>query len=144
MEAMKEDLATLVKQLNENEEKYRQLSKYQDLLQNEMNEKNKPNINKTPTKTSLENIEPDMTPLIKIRQLKSKNLELQKMVSSRDAKVKEYQKILINLKEEFIKSEEDKAILELNTKAAAESRPVMDPYEIDQLKSQVLPINYFP
>ena len=90
MESMKVDLATLVKQLNDNEEKYKQLAKYHGLLQNEMHEK----VKTIPTTSqgngnilTLDNLEHDVTPLIKIRELKRKNLELHKMVSSRDEKV---------------------------------------------------------
>jgi hypothetical protein len=82
MEAMKEDMMTLVKQLQDSDERYKQIAKYQEMMQNEM--AGKPRSNPTDHQQALD---PDMTPLIKIRELKRKNLELHKMVSSRDEKV---------------------------------------------------------
>jgi hypothetical protein len=82
MEAMKEDMMTLVKQLQDSDERYKQIAKYQEMMQNEI--AGKPRSNPTDHQQALD---PDMNPLIKIRELKRKNLELHKMVSSRDEKV---------------------------------------------------------
>jgi hypothetical protein len=153
MEAMKADMMTLVKQLQDSDERYRQISKYQEMMQTEMAQGGGGG---KPLSVPGGPLDPDMTPLIKIRELKRKNLELHKMISARDEKVgcahspspssplpilqvKQYRTIIVSLKEEFLKSEEEKALLGIQAKAAAtaEARPMMDSSEMAQLKSQV-------
>ena len=52
--------------------------------------------------------------------------------------VKQYRSIIVNLKEEFIKSEEERALSEMGAKSSATApRNDMDSAEMDQLRSQV-------
>lgn len=93
MEAMKVDMMTLVKQLQDSDERYRQISKYQEMMQTEMAQGGGGG---KPLNAPGGPLDPDMTPLIKIRELKRKNLELHKMVSARDEKVNPSHPLLLN------------------------------------------------
>jgi len=129
MEAMKVDMVTLVKQLKENDEKYNQLLQYNKAVNVEVS---------GGVSTGVAAPDTDVLPLAKLRELKRKNLELQKSVSMKDEKVKQYRSIIVNLKEEFIKSEEERALSEMGAKSSATApRNDMDSAEMDQLRSQV-------
>ena len=72
---MKADMVTLVSQLKEKDESYMKLAQYNQIVDGEIGKKDG---------------EPEMLPVAKMREIKRKNLELQKEVNSKNEKVATY------------------------------------------------------
>lgn len=110
MESMKLDMVTLVQQLKDSEEKYMQIAKYNQLLaQGGGTSATMPIVTDGDAEEQQHHAQ---TFALQIKGLKRKNNELAATVKSKDDKMKQYRNIIIGLKEEFIKSEEERAIFE--------------------------------
>ena len=77
MEAMKVDMVTLVEQLKGRDEAYIKLAQYNQIVDGEVD----------PNKGAEMGALPEMLPIAKVREMKRKNLELQKDVHTKNEKV---------------------------------------------------------
>lgn len=110
MEAMKADMITLVQQLQEAEARCTHV-----------------------TKTTQARAVPPTVDSSKVK-------DLEKLLRSKDEKVREYRDIIVKLKEEFIKAEEAKAVAEVRMKAREASEPAgasISPEELRDLKNKI-------
>ena len=135
MENMKQDMVMLVDQLKESEEKYMKIAQYNQVLAG--------SASTAPIITDIDNEDPQQqvqTINLQIKALKRKNNDLTAAVKNKDEKMKQYRNIIIGLKEEFIKSEEERAIFETkNMGKSGANVPLIDKNgEIETLRDQVL------
>jgi len=138
MESMKLDMVTLVQQLKDSEEKYMQIAKYNQML----SQGNGPTTaSPIVTDADEEQQHHTQTFALQIKTLKRKNNELSSVVKNKDDKLKQYRNIIIGLKEEFIKSEEDKAIFEAQHRGGGDGTRVShdnhNSNEMETLRDQV-------
>ena len=125
MESMKADMMTLVTQLRDAEEKNHQLLAYSNSRAGHKN------MAALAVASPVRNAAPDPA-------LEKAVVDLQKALRVRDEKIKGYREIIIKLKDQFVKSEEDHA----RVAAAAAKGPggggvTMGAEEMKELKSQV-------
>jgi len=121
MEAMKNDMLTLAKQLQQSEERLNLVSR---------------------TATSKLPIVPSI-----VKEVDSSNagnderiIKLQRALKTKDEKLKGYREIIVKLKEEFIKSEEEKAIATITLKGAKAdntSSTTVGAEEMKELRHQI-------
>jgi hypothetical protein len=108
MDAMKADLITLAQQLQESEARCTHLSKT--------------------TTNSVKLMAPENT---------GKLRELERIVKGKEEKIKGYREIIVRLKEEFIKSEQDKAATEMKNRNKHDGHASITPEELRDLKGKV-------
>ena len=98
MEAMKEDMITLVQQLQESQARCAHLAKVSS------------------GRTVIPEAAAQQIPGAPVENNNNRTKELEKLLRSKDDKVKGYRSIIIRLKDEFIKAEEEKAAAEVRLK----------------------------
>lgn len=135
MEAMKEDMMTLVQQLSESENRCSNLTQLYQKIQQQYEELK--NSNYSNTKNKKKDIDssiivdeknvPDLTPKVK---------ELEKTVKNQNDKIKGYREIIVRLKDEFMRVEEQQAEQEAELKALS-NEPQLSSAEIIEIKDRV-------
>lgn len=133
METMREDMLRLTRQLQLSEERFRSFlpmppTSYRPEL-----------VEQQKSSESVHGHEMNVNNAFHDQELKLK--ELSRLIKSKDDKIKGYRDIIVRLKEEFIKSEEEKALVVLSSKRKErgiyQNDVTMTTDEMKQLKGQV-------